>query len=129
MRNPDLGAVKAAQAYTSSYFQKNMAYAKRFGDRWMILSAKYGFLDPDELINDYNVTFKKRKTNPISIAKLQEQVADKQLAKYDEAIVLGGEEYLLAIEGAFEGTQTKIVSPFRGLSIGSRMAEIDKALR
>jgi hypothetical protein len=127
-RNPDLGALKAAQAYTSSYFQKNVAYAKRFGDRWMILSAKYGFLDPDDLIEDYNVTFKDKSTSPISISELKEQVLAKKLGEYDEVFVLGGEEYLAAVTGAFEGKQSIIKSPFRGMSIFSRMTAIDKAL-
>jgi len=127
-RYPDLGALRAAQAYTSSYFQKNLAYAKRFGDRWMILSAKYGFLDPDDLIENYNVTFKKRSSNPISPSKLKEQVLAKKLDEYDEVFVLGGEEYLAAVIAAFKGIQSIIKSPFRGKSTGERMAAIDKAL-
>jgi hypothetical protein len=126
--DPKLGALKADQAYTSPYFQKNIAYAKRLGDRWLILSAKYGFLDPDDLIDDYNVTFKYKFTNPISIKELRKQVLEKNLDEFEEVVVLGGEEYLAAVKSAFDGTRSIIKSPFKGLSIGSRMAEIDKAL-
>jgi cytoplasmic iron level regulating protein YaaA (DUF328/UPF0246 family) len=126
--NPCLGAVPAAQAYTSSYFKKNMAYAKRFGNRWMILSAKYGFLDPDDPINDYDVTFTDKSTNPISIGELKKQVSSKELGEFNEVFVLGGEEYLAAVIGAFQGIQSIIESPFRGLRMGLRMAAIDKVL-
>ena len=99
--NPDIGKVKAEDAYTSPYFQKNRKYAKRFGDRWVVLSAKYGFLDPDELIEDYNVTFKSKKSGPISNFDLQKQVTEKELDDFDEVVVLGGIEYLDAIKEVF----------------------------
>jgi len=38
----------------------NREYAEHFGDRWVILSAKYGFLNPEDTIEGtYNVTFKR----------------------------------------------------------------------
>ncbi len=46
-----------------------------FGERWMVLSAKYGFIEPAFLIpGQYNVTFKKRSTGPIATADLRDQV-------------------------------------------------------
>jgi hypothetical protein len=127
-KNPGLGAVAAKDAYTSPYFQKNMGYAIRFGDRWMVLSAKYGFLNPEDKITDYNVTFKDKKTCPISFGQLMEQVRQKNLGQYDEIVVLGGKEYLDAVMAAFLGTACKIKSPFKGLSIGQRMAAVGKTL-
>ena len=52
-RNPGAGPTAAKDAYVSPYFRKNRAYAERFADQWMILSAKYGFLDPDTKIRNY----------------------------------------------------------------------------
>ncbi len=52
----------------------NRAYAEHFADQWVILSAKYGFLDPDTEIRNYNVTFLKSSTHPISVDKLRRQV-------------------------------------------------------
>jgi hypothetical protein len=42
-------------------FKVNREYAQRFGDSWVALSAKYGFLWLDDPISGpYNVTFKRR---------------------------------------------------------------------
>ena len=126
--NPNLGKVEAKSAYVSPYFHKNRLYAEKYGDSWIILSAKYGFILPDEKIEDYNVTFKSKKTGPISLSDLREQVIKKQLHQYDEVIVLGGKEYLEAVNKAFQNTDCQISSPFEGLPIGKRMSEINKVL-
>ncbi len=128
-KNPQLGAVAAKDAYTSPYFKKNMAYAMKFGDRWVILSAKYGFLDPHDKIIDYNVTFKIKKSGPIPTNELREQVKSKGLDSYNEIVVLGGKEYLEAVRGAFERTECEVVSPFEGLGIGKRLKALNEALR
>lgn len=125
----ELGKIPAKDAYTSPYFKKHRAYAERFGDRWVILSAKYGFLNPDETIEDYNVSFKRKKSGPISFSELKEQVVDKGLNHFDEVVVLGGKEYLEATQKAFEDTQSNVLSPFEDLKIGIRMSKINEALQ
>ena len=50
----------AGTAYVSSYFIKNRAYARTFGEGWCILSAKFGLVLPGEEIENYNITFKHR---------------------------------------------------------------------
>lgn len=128
INNPYLGAVEARDAYTSPYFKKNRAYAERFSDRWVILSAKYGFLDPDDKITDYNVSFKQKKSQPISISDLRNQVFTKALNTFNEVVVLGGQEYLEAVEEAFKGINCKVLSPFEGLKIGERLSALNKVL-
>jgi hypothetical protein len=39
--------VKARDAYTSDLFRTYREDAQAFGERWVVLSAKYGFIDPD----------------------------------------------------------------------------------
>lgn len=126
---PNIGPIRAKEAYTSPYFRKNRAYAERFGDDWMILSAKYGFLSPEDKIEDYNVTFKLKKSRPISNQELKIQVSKKGLDKYSTILVLGGKEYLDAVKAAFSDTSCMIHSPFEGLSIFQRMHAIDHALK
>jgi len=127
--HPNIGPVEAEKAYTSPYFQKNRLYAKKFGDRWIILSAKYGFLEPDDRIEDYNVTFKQKKSGPISMVELQGQVETKELHQFDKVVVLGGKEYLVATQEAFKNTDCTITSPFEGLPIGMRMSKINEELQ
>jgi hypothetical protein len=76
-RYPNAGPVAARNAYTGPLFRVNREYAEKFGDRWVVLSAKYGFISPDFVIpGPYEVTFKKKRTNPILVSILGEQVSD-----------------------------------------------------
>jgi hypothetical protein len=124
----NLGPTFAKDAYTSHYFQLNRAYAERFADQWVILSAKYGYLWPDDKIEDYNVTFKRKGSGPICVERLQEQVREKDLARFDEIIVLGGKEYRGMILGSFQAFDVKITDPFLGLQIGKRLSALKMAL-
>ncbi len=126
--NPLLGPVPAKDAYTSPYFKLNKAYAEKFGDHWLILSAKYGFLEPTQEIENYNVTFKKLSSDCISDDKLKNQVRSRNLSQYKVVIVLGGEDYYQKARSAFEKTDCIVKSPLRGMPIGVRMAKIRQAL-
>jgi len=91
---PERGPVMARDAYTGSPFRVNRAYAEAFASRWVILSAKYGFISPDFLIpGPYNVTFKKRVTNPVGLARLIVQIKELRLDEAPRMIGLGGKEY------------------------------------
>src|SRR4051812_24833351 len=46
----------AGELYASTLFLKSRAWAKKFCDRWYILSAKHGLLDPTQVIEPYNIT-------------------------------------------------------------------------
>lgn len=123
-----VGAVAAREAYTGSPFKVNREYAERFSDRWVILSAKYGFIPPDFMIpGPYNVTFKKKSTRPISIAVLKEQIKDQGLDSSQTIIGLGGKDYRTVIEQVF-GVGINLVFPFSGLPIGKMMQATKRAI-
>ncbi|HEX9041723.1 MAG TPA: hypothetical protein VF838_11945 [Trebonia sp.] len=125
---PDAGPTPAADAYTGAPFVVNRAYAERAGGDWVILSAKYGFLRPADVIpGPYNTTFKRKSSNPIGLAALREQVPRMGLDPYAEVVGLGGKEYRAAIAAAFEGTAPALTLPFAGLPIGKAMKAIKRA--
>lgn len=127
--HPNAGATPAEDAYTSPYFQGNKEYAKKFGDKWMVLSAKYGFIEPNFMIpRNYNVTFKKPSTEQISTEDLRKQVRQKGLHHFDKIEVLGGYEYVEKVRQAFEGSRVIILAPLKGLSIGPKMNKVKCAL-
>ena len=129
-RKPHAGAVRARDAYTGAPFKVNREYAETFGSRWIILSAKYGFVNPDFLIPEpYNVTFKKRSSGPVSVAKLKEQIADFGLDRFPTVIALGGKEYRAAVREAFASRPVRIHTPFEGLSNGKMMQATKEAIR
>jgi hypothetical protein len=45
-RDSDHGPGATTEAYTGTPFRLNRQYAERFGDAWVVLSAKYGLIAP-----------------------------------------------------------------------------------
>jgi hypothetical protein len=128
-RWPATGPTPAQSAYTGGPFVLNRRYAERYGDAWVILSAKYGFLRPtDEVPGPYNVTFKDRRTAPVSAATLRRQARDIGLDKYRTVLGLGGKEYRAAISQTFGGFGVKLEFPFAGLNLFQMMSQTKRAV-
>lgn len=126
---PNRGPARAADAYTGTLFSLNRSYAERFGDDWIILSAKYGFISPDfEIPETYEVTFNRKGTNPISHERLRQQVKDLRLDKYSQVVALGGAAYRDAVTEAFASSPVHLVFPFAGLPIGRMLQATKRAL-
>ena len=112
-----------------SPFKVNREYAERFAERWVVLSAKYGFIDPHFVIPEtYNVTFKDKSTNPIGDSRLQEQIQPAGLDRYETVVSLGGKEYSERTATAFSATSSKIICPFAGLIQGKMMQATKNAI-
>lgn len=129
-KNPNAGPVKARDAYIGPFAKTCIEYAEKFyPNSYVILSAKYGFLFPDEVIpENYNVTFKDPKTNPISVEKLKRQAEQKGLMKYDEIVVVAGSEYAKIVKKVFAGK--KIITPLKGLGgLGPMISAMKKAIK
>jgi hypothetical protein len=121
-KNPNAGPTLAKDAYKGSPFKVNRQYAECFGTKWIILSAKYGFILPDyEIPGPYEVTFKRKSSDPVSGELLRKQVRDQGLVLFPMVIGLGGKEYRLAIVDAFQGLSVELKFPFAGLPIGKAM--------
>jgi hypothetical protein len=128
-KQPDAGATVARDAYVGSPFTVNRRFAESFGESWLILSAKYGFIEPDFVIpGPYDTTFKRKSSGPISTERLQAQVRERDLDRYEHVIGLGGKEYRRAVEAAFEGTAVQLHFPFFGLRVGEAMQAINRAV-
>lgn len=121
--------MRADQAYVGAPFRLNRAYAETFGDSWLVLSAKYGFVRPDDEIPGlYEVTFKRATTGPISIDALRRQIREWTMTRYSLFVVLGGRHYQEVTRRAFDGLPVRLVAPFAGLPIGKMMQATKLAL-
>lgn len=121
-KHPDHGPTSAAKAYTGAMCRLNRQYAEQYGDAWIMLSPKYGFIAPDFVIPaTYDVSFRLPATNPIAIEELQRQVHDLGLDAYSDVTALGGSGYRGAITAAFAGSGAQLHAPFAGLPIGKMM--------
>lgn len=106
-RYPNVGPTPARAAYTSPVFKASCEYADHFANHWVILSAKYGFMDPDFVIpEDYNWSF--YDFNAISIAELKVHVATAHLTEFNTVGVLGSDAYWSRIVRAFEGSRVNL---------------------
>ena len=125
--DPGHGPCQAKDAYVGPLFKWARRYAEKFGDMWVILSAKYGFITPDFIIpGNYNVTFKDKKTNPISVDELKEQICRMGLGDYDEVVVIGGKEYVEVCKRVFPPERVR--APFSGLPLGKMISEIKRTV-
>ena len=86
----------------------------------VILSAKYGFIEPSfELDGPYEVTFKRKATSPISSAALLRQARELDIVHLPHVIGLGGKEYRAKLHEVFP----KIEFPFAGLGLYEMVAQ------
>jgi len=128
-KKPDAGPTQAKDAYLGPTFKVYSQYPTTFGNDWVILSAKYGFIKPNFIIpENYNVTFTDHSTNPISYEELKKQV-DQKLRKYKEVIALGSTTYANIVSKAFEHTGIKVRTPTAGLPIGYALGKVKDAVK
>lgn len=129
IKNPLAGPTPARDVYIGSFARTCICYAQTFHPHsFCILSAKHGFLRPKELIaEDYNVSFKLLKTNPISVEKLIESAAFKGLYEYQQIIAIVGLEYLTRIRAVFP--DKKISTPLEPCrNMGEMISALTKAI-
>jgi hypothetical protein len=94
----------------------------------VVLSAKYGFLLPDDVVpGPYNVTFKRPSTHPIEVAALRRQVPARGLDRYDVVVGLGGKDYRSIVEDVFASTGVTLHFPFAGMKLGVALGSTKRA--
>jgi len=127
--NPAAGPTEARYVYIGNFAKTCREYAEKFyPNSYVILSAKYGFLFPDEIVSGpYNVTFKDPSTNPIGVEELRKQAEEKGLMKYDEIVVIAGSIYAEIVREVFKGK--KITTPLIGLGgMGQMISSMKRSI-
>lgn len=100
--HPNIGPISARLACTEPVHHVARAYVESFTSDWVILSAKYGFLCPHDLISGfYDVTFDRPHDPYVSIKTLEEQIENMGLNRYDKLIVTCSKNYVDKIRTAF----------------------------
>jgi hypothetical protein len=125
--NPSAGPTKTRHVYTGPLSRKLRQYAEMFFPNcWCILSAKYGFLFPDDMVpGPYNV--KMGDPEATTQDQLWAQVASKRLDRYGTIVVLGGKRYAQAVHQAFPGKDIR--TPLSGSKgIGDMMRRLKQAI-
>jgi hypothetical protein len=108
----------AKDLYQSTLFKKTRAYAEKEYDGWLILSALHHVVDPDAVLEPYDVTLKKNEAG--EWAKLTaEQLAG--LIPHGSIVdYFGGALYEPVVQH-LKGYGYSVGRPLQGLQIGQRL--------
>lgn len=117
----------AGELYRSAWFRKARAWARATGDRWFVLSALHGLVDPDRELEPYNLTL-----NAIAkpdrdrwAARVLEQIRA-TIAPGELIVILAGERYRETLEPELGRLGYAVEVPLRGMGIGEQMHELDR---
>lgn len=115
------GKLKAKDKYNSPLFKKELAYAKKLtsGNNIYILSAKYGIISLDTIIDDYDLTLNKCKEHDRQRWAYQViKKAENYGIKKDEKIIfLCGNNYSKYLKKYYKNFE----DPTYGLSLGNTL--------
>lgn len=115
----------AASMYTSPLFRKSMDYARRLKPRRIfILSARYGVLEPTDVIDPYDralSTMSASERRRWAAGVLQSLRARADLA-HDEFVILAGQSYREHVVPALANARV----PMAGLSIGRQLRHLGR---
>lgn len=127
---------KAKDAYIGSVFKLAKEYCETKQIPYVILSAKYGFLLPSDVISDYNISFKNKRDNVVSderVIKTFERVLQYYKSQGLEDIVLLSfaisDDYQKRIELVSKLFNLPVVKPIYKLPIGKALQKIKSLLR
>ena len=113
---------QAKDLYISDWFGKASTFAKENADNWYILSAKYGLLDPDAIIEPYNETLNRM---PIASRRYWAQhVLDSLrliVSPGDRIIILAGNRYRENLVVSIREMGCIFDIPMEGLRIGEQL--------
>lgn len=112
----------AQDIYTSTLFTKSRQWAEQHCERWYILSAKHGLLDPHKLIEPYNLTLNKmNKQEHWHWSSGVMQVLSRQTQPSDRLVLLAGRIYREYIIQQLEIKGYILEVPLAGLDVVTQL--------
>ncbi len=123
-------AAPAAELYRSPWFRKARRYAELVGERWWILSARYGLVAPDEVIEPYDRTLRRMPARRRRLWTYQvlENLTLTTVPTWDKVTILAGRAYreLLVAWLLYRGYTVSV--PMEGLGIGQQLRWLNRAI-
>jgi hypothetical protein len=117
----------AKELYDSAWFQKARMYVESTGSPWFILSAKYGVVDPEAVIEPYDETL-----NTMSVHQRREwskkvlSELRKHLQSTDKVIIFAGIKYREFLLRELRSLCSSVEVPMEGLRIGEQLSWLGK---
>jgi hypothetical protein len=122
------GAVRASELYTSNLFRQMRCYAESHSDAWFILSAKFGLLEPQRIIEPYEQTL--LTMTAADRRRWWDQVRPQLLKTLPPracVIILAGRRYRAQMEPFLISRGYRVEVPLRGLGIGKQLQWLKRA--
>lgn len=115
-------AMPARDLYISTWFRKASLYASRMADNWYILSAKYGLIAPETVIEPYDETLN-RMSAAARRAWARRVLADLEqvLKPGDHVVFLAGQQYRQDLIEPIRRMGGSVEIPMEGLRIGEQL--------
>ena len=116
----------AGDLYTSAWFRKAKSYVAKFGGPWFILSAKYGLVHPEDVIEPYDV-----KLNTMPVADRREWARnvlvnlEPHLEGVETVVFLAGKRYREFLENPLADQGAVVSVPMEGLRIGEQLSWLE----
>ena len=117
----------ARNLYISDWFKKASSYADLISDQWFILSAKYGLLNPDVVINPYDETLNKMPVN--QRRAWSKKVLDDLIPQLNigaQVVFLAGMKYREFLTAPLHKRGFYVEVPMEGLRIGEQLSWLSK---
>lgn len=112
----------AKDLYVSALFTKARRYVEAGGGPWFILSAKYGLVAPDQVLDPYNETLNKMGVaERREWAKFVQSQMDQQLPNADRVVILAGKRYREFLMDYLTRRYRSVEIPMDRLKIGEQL--------
>lgn len=117
----------AKDLYQSAWFKKARAYVETAGSPWFILSAEYGLVSPDAVIEPYEKTL-----NTMGVAARREWAASvaeqlrTEVGHADRFVVLAGARYREFLMPVLQEIADSVEVPMEGMKIGEQLRWLGK---
>lgn len=121
----------AKDLYTSTLFKASRRYAERCGDVWYILSARYGLVHPDQVLEPYNSSLAEmpRAARTDWSQRVFEALRATVLSgTRDQVVFLAGRHYRAHLEGLLRAFGYRVAVPMQGLGIGQQIQWLNRQL-
>ncbi|WP_162054748.1 DUF6884 domain-containing protein [Pontibacter pamirensis] len=113
----------AADLYISSWFKKARAYTEKRADAWFILSAQYGLVRPDALIEPYEKTLNAmRKKERLEWADNVMKSILSNTTVGDHVVFLAGARYREFLAGRLSQLGYTVEAPLANMGIGEQLS-------
>ena len=125
VKSKGTSAAPAGELYTSPLFRALRDYAITNADVWYILSAEYGLLHPDQIVEPYERTLNNmpKRDRAVWAERVQKQLLEALPAGAD-VILLAGSRYREDLYPFLCAHGHSVVVPLEGLPLGKQLQRL-----